>query len=524
MQASLQTPSLLRFEPHARPVATVADPSVSQATVQLRRNGYILFGVFLSLGLFLMFYHFFNPNRGFIVFQISILSLAYAVFVVLKRFSIDLLSPALLMFVYYFCAYSLAPLYMVFAKGLSVTQQDIQKTMWLVIVFIALVFAGYFLDVGRRIAERLPQPPGNWRPRSVRLLVCASVCFGLAGWLAILAVVGMSPLSQFLQVFEFRYRVFEVGGLYFFRNLVVWGLWTAFWVPFLQHMVKDRGSGRKGMIVYLVAAFVGLTVFTYGFGQRFMVVGPIISLLYVFNRNWRKMGFVPIVLGAVVILWFARFYENYRGMSWTQLDAASMLTESAKLDKKSHVFLGRRIEQGEGLADLLVFSAARVTNMLDYTTEIVCYYPPPGCDFFYGRSYLYAAVGFLPRSLFSSWRALFTDTFLTRASYHTPYKGTGGTTDYGIAFGQISELYINFKEFGLLGGLFWGIALKAVEVYSELNRRNPAVLLYYTSGFVNLLTACILLTTTSVNSINMIELAFFIIVNTIFAVALSRRI
>jgi len=492
---------------------------------QLRRNGVGLFIFFFLSGLFLVFYYLCRPERGLIILQVGILCFILAGFVVTRQFEIDLLSPAFLMLLCFFCAYSLAPLYLVFCKDFSISQPDIEKTMWFAIIFISFVLMGYFLKTGSRLARWLPVPPSDWKPRSVRIILAVGVCFGLLGWLFILVTVGMSPLTQFLKVFEFRYRVFEIGGLYYFRNLVVWALWIAFWVPFLTYFLKQDARRKTSTGIYLTIAFLTLTVFTYGFGQRFMVIAPIASLLFIANLSWRKLGFLPLIVAVVGFVWFARFYENYRGLGWNRSDFLNLFSESASFDRKSHVFLGHPVQQGEGLLDLLVFSAARITNAVDYTCEVVCYYPPPGYDFFYGRSYLYALAGVFPRSIVGSLRAPFTDTFLTRTSYMHPYMATGGTTDYGIAFGQISELYINFREFGLLGGLLWGIFLRIVEAYAELHRKNPAVLLYYTSGFVNLLTYCVLLAAlTSVNSINTVDLEFFLLLNTLLSVVLAKHL
>ena len=496
----------------------------SQDRRQLRRNGLGLFVFFFLSGLFLVFYYLCRPERGLIILQVGILCFIFAAFVAIKQFEIDLLSPAFLMLFYFLCAYSLAPLYLVFGKGFSISQPDDEKVMWFAIIFISLVLMGYFSGIGLRVARRLPVPPSDWKPRSVRIILAVGVCLGLLGWLFILVTVGMSPLSQFLNVFEFRYRVFEIGGLYFFRNIVVWSLWIAFWVPFLNYFLKQDARWKTSTVIYLTIAFLTLTVFTNGFGQRFMVIAPIASLLFIANLSWRKLGFLPLVVAVVGFVWFARFYENYRGLGWNRSDFLNLLSESASFDRKSHVFLGHPVQQGEGLLDLLVFSAARVTNLVDYTCEVVCYYPPPGCDFFYGRSYLYVLAGVVPRSIVGSLRAPFTDTFLTRTSYMNPYMATGGTTDYGVAFGQISELYINFRDFGLLGGIVWGIFLRIVEAYAELHRKNPAVLLFYTSGFVNLLTYCILLTTTSVNSINTVDLEFFLLLNTLLSVVLAKHL
>ena len=465
---------------------------------QLRRNGIIIFSIYFSIGVYLLLAYLYSPDSGLVLAELGFLFFLCAIPIVLWRFECDIFSLLFLVLLTILITYSLKPIYLILHEGIVMNDKGIIIAMAYLLLFTALLILGYFLKTGKLIARRLPELPGNWSYKSVKSVIPMFMILGIMGWLFLLKTIGTNITSFYSETFFVRYKIFETAGMFHFRNLTLWFLWSAFWVPLIYYFVHRRYvHGKYLMVLYILF----LLIISFGFGQRLVIVAPIFSIFALTNLN-KKTGILKILglIGSVIA--FSYIYQTYRSLSWTG------------------VTFGRLFDSLSDLSDLSFFDFIFKVGiggqiMLELLAKLVSSYPIYGADYLYGSSYLYVLTSLLPRSLFP-WRPQYTDSYLTDLFFHTGLEDRGG----GVAWGVISELYINFHIFGIvIGAVLLGIFLRTMQTYVEINKNNPGVRLCYVNGYINILTYGIPLV--GIYSNNTVELLFFLILNIILTYILS---
>lgn len=486
---------------------------------QLRINGITLSSLFFILGVFTTYAYLFMDLVPFLILQIGLMCYLFVTFFFIMRLEVDIFSPFLLCLIYTFTSVAFLPIVMVFRPEhhedllsymfrkavVEVDYNAMELAMWYMLLFVFFMIVGYILGVGRWLAARLPVPPSDWSPRSMRLLLPILVCCGLIGYGFLLAATGMNPLQQYSNPFVFRYNIFERPGLFHFRNLTFWCMWTAFWVPFLYYYLQRDVRLSKTLRIYLWAVFFLLLMFSFGFGQRLLVVVPIVGFFFVKNLTRGKIGILPMLLISVFLLWFMNFYQVYRGLGWGGLDLQVLYEETFSIKG--------------GLLDYFLDLGIRSTSAIHILPQVFLIYPAPGYELLYGKSYLYLPTLLFPMSVFP-WRPMFTDKYLMTMMVLTGNE----EVEYGLGYGQLAELYVNFLGYGIAaGGLFWGIAISTVENYARIHKNNPAAMLLYTTGTNNFFVYIVLITLICTYSINTVELMFYTTGNIILCFLLAKR-
>jgi hypothetical protein len=434
-----------------------------------RKKRFIVLVFFLLFGSF--FIYSLVSEKGLFAFQIGLLFILCLVPIGLGRFCFGLFSPLPFTLLFLLVSFSIEPLLLLFQNSgthelLSpyLVEEAVVKTMGYVLLFTLFIILGYQFHFGAFISKRLPTLPSKWSPKLIKFTVPLLIILGLTLYFILINIIGMSIYEICTQAFIFRYKILKMaGGLYHLRNFAYWCLWSAFWMPLVYFLLKpERLTFVKKL--YLLVLFFLLTILNTGFGQRFLLIVPIISFFAALHLTGKKVSPLWLIATAVFLPILSFIYLSYRNMSFTGVD------------------IGLLINQLRDTSLIDIFSKGMLLSVSRFAplSLLIHSFPTPEVDFLYGKSFLNLFTIPLPMSLFPG-RPIYTDTFLTRLLLPPT-----GEFSYGVAFSGIGEFYINFHIVGVVcGGLLFGIFLKMMEGYLVLNRGNPSVILWYVNGSVN---------------------------------------
>lgn len=476
---------------------------------QLKRNGRIIFTVLVSAATVLILSPLLNLPNAELLVPLGILCLVWATVVPILKFRFDFMAALPMAAMLILIAYVLKPIYLTWigehmvevgASHYQISLLD-QKTIagtWYTVIFSIAIIMAYLL-AGGSIGRNVPWLPRNWNPKAIRWLIPIMITSGLIGWAIVIIFWGNGLGVIFKNVFVFRYFIFETPGLYHTRNLLMWLLWSAFWLILLSKIVTGTPIDRATKF-RLFAYFIFLEVISIGLGQRFLIIMPVVYLIIVFNLTRRKIGILRVLgLGAFAGA-VSYCYAIYRNLSWTGATLDGLYQELLSTD--TNVF--------SMIAEGIISSV----NRFEYLPTVIAEFNQ---DPMFGKTLLHLFLIPFPMSLFPE-RPIYIETFLTREIL---YRGNE-SVDFGIAWGAMAEWYINFHVFGIVvAGFLIGLLLRAIHNFIESNKSNPSVLLIYINGYVNFVTIPFSLIAIGFYSAGTVEFLFFFVLNICLTIILA---
>jgi hypothetical protein len=185
-----------------------------------------------------------------------------------------------------------------------------------------------------------------------------------------------------------------------------------------------------------------------------------VSLFAVLNLTKgriRSIYFLPLIPIASL---FSGAYVLYRNASYFETATLSRVFDEI---------------QGVGVLNLLLQGFGLLSSYFETFLLVLRDFPSSGAEYLYGDSFLSLPWLIIPTSVFPS-KPIYTDAFLTKL-----FSSTNNGPSTGLAFGALSEWYINFGWIGIVAGAFIiGTILRMMYSYVVNNRDNPSVVLWFT--------------------------------------------
>lgn len=317
-----------------------------------------------------------------------------------------------------------------------------------------LVYLGYYLPVGRHLAQRLPLPTRQWSNSSLTVFIFVSVVLTIGALSVFLAANGgLSTLAQF---FSGRNKV-SVTALQQSSGY----LYSAplFLAPIgIMAIGLSRQRWRIGLFVGLLLIALS-QVLTIGTGDRSWTLPAVAALFLVwYLRRGRRPGLSVIVIAlAVTFMLGITLPRQYRNTEARSLPLSQLLTQDI-------------LSPGQVLQD---FFAREDTAMAD-GLAVELQFVPDSINYQLGRTYLEAATRPIPRAAWAE-KPRAAETQLMGTIW--PQIASAGV---GFSFSIFGEPYLNF---GLLGviviSLAFGVFWRAAYAWFKREPSNPFVLSLY---------------------------------------------
>lgn len=351
------------------------------------------------------------------------------------------------------------PLQLVYDRGFVTFAEGYDPVLLPVAVWYALLMAvslaaGYTLTVGGRIAAAVPPPPEvdvfSSRVRHGISVLCVITTISYVG---LVRASGLGWGQAFLNPVVFRANT-SAGGTFYLGGLVLWAMWTTFYIVMLRAMRTT--AAMRGMVLRVVVVFGAAAALTVPFGSRGFLLIPVLAGLAVWDiRRPGRITFVHATMLALAMMVFAGAYAAFReaqGLGGTSR-AVSTVNDFDVIGAAS-----------KGVARF---------DSVDFFTWVLREYGADGRDFLYGRTLLDFAVQPVPRTIFPA-KASQTSAYLMEVL--KPSYDRSFTPEFGL----VSELYVNGWIVAIIvGGVAFGIVLRALEMYFVKYRdRDSAMLLY----------------------------------------------
>lgn len=337
--------------------------------------------------------------------------------------------------------------------------------MFYSILYAISLVAGYYLFQNKTKVNDVSNlvPTIAWNPKKVTVLLFVTVSLGLVCFLFLCSVLGVGILDFYRDAYVIRERISTMGsGLYFLKVFIIWAVWLAFWVPLVNIFAKKTKINLKRKIS-LFAIFLCLAAFMLAFGQRGFIVLPVVYFFFLLSLTYKHYRITRMLMVFVpLFLIFSSIYIYYRNLT---------IIGSANIIELWNVL------KEVNITALLKMGVETFSDKFENFVRVVYNYQSGNGDYFYGITYLSMPLLFVPQSYFS-WKPIYTDAYLT--DKFSPFVSEGA----GLAFGILSEFYINFNFMGIvLGGILLGLIVRKLDTFIERRRNNPNVLLWYaTSG------------------------------------------
>lgn len=370
-------------------------------------------------------------------------------------------------------------------------------TLALVIAYVGVFVAAYHFS-GPRLARGSSRPASAWPMRNI---VAVAIALGIAGiltWIALMIRLGASPATMFAESHRLRLELVTIPGLYFVRNFAIWAIWATFWLPFAAQVASGRPFTRRSVILH-AALFMVAAAWTIQFGQRYYVVAPALGVLAVLALNRGRLPHAWTITFLVGVPLVSALFSIYRNLSFFgRTTIAGVIGGALSIGLLGMVQIGVGFLSGSFETFLLV--------VRDYGRTVG--------EFQYGRTYLGLLWLIIPRSIFPQ-KPAYPDSYLTEL-FHAP----PGPPTTGLAFGALSEHYINFGAVGILAaGVIVGVLLRALEEFLRQNRERAGVLMWYGQVAYILPLALVV---GGWYSVTLAEILFYTVLTAALVFALSR--
>jgi oligosaccharide repeat unit polymerase len=412
------------------------------------------FVLLLLLGLLSLFqlYSFVETGSVAIIFSTAIV---YSImfFISFRKEDISITSPIVILLFAIIMSYVLRPIYIVtrsdpLTYATSLTKNMAEYAMPVVFASVICMLFGY--KTVSKYRDRSIVAPNSqisekmlWKGQSVSTLTNVLLAIGSTSYLVLILTVGVSISQMFTEVFDFRISSSSNGNLYI-SSLSLWCFWSIFYIKTIYYFMTGL-SYKK--ILTLITLFVIFCILTIPFGTRGYLIIPIISTLWLLNtlspKNISIVKIVPILLIIVIL---------------------------------SSLLLALRNNGFESTAESTPFEdfTSRF-DFFDFFSLTFSSFPNSDSGFIWGRSIIDFLIQPIPRSIIPD-KVYKTSAFLT--SILLPHYPKTFTPEYGL----ITELYINFGLPGILfGSMAFGCAMRRLENFLEMSKKNPFILFWYCS-------------------------------------------
>jgi hypothetical protein len=332
----------------------------------------------------------------------------------------------------------------------------------IVLVGFTAMLAGYFMDFGRRLAQRIPEVPDRWDP--TRVTLACVVMLILAGLLFLMFIGTSGGFSEIKTYFSGRDNTFT-------RSLTVTGtgadassayLYLAPYVSvpitlMLLEVWRRRRSPIYAVLGLLVFALVLLMTVPRGDRTYLLaLILPLIVLPYLRRgRRPRLLGIVAVILAAMIVF---NVLVHYRATQTRDQSLSGALSDAAShpLGAINDFMLGADVS----MMSILSAEYTVVPSKLDYkpgqTLTSVLARPVPGLLWKNKPEdpQLYVHETLFPRNA-AAIKAGFTSSML--GGFYAD-SGFVGTFIYGFVF---------------------GIIFRSLFEYWRRNSSNPSVAIFY---------------------------------------------
>jgi hypothetical protein len=284
--------------------------------------------------------------------------------------------------------YVVAPL----ASELPLPMPAANAALTFAIAFTAALQLGYFLPPGATSVAKARPPASNvWSARGHRRVIVALALLAAAGFIAFLLMLGADVSAFFASSHRLRMYITSQPGMYFFRNLIIWAMWAAVFILMIPSLLG--GTLTAGRRIGLTVTFAFMLVLTAGFGQRFYLFAPVLSLLMVLSllgrRGATRIGIVALPL---VILASAA-YSFYRDLSYFGVAKFSELSETV-----GRFGIGRLVTLGAAVSGEKLRQLMLVVEHWTYEAE----------PLFLGKSFISVLWLPLPSSIIGDVKPIYT--------------------------------------------------------------------------------------------------------------------
>ncbi len=323
------------------------------------------------------------------------------------------------------------------------------------VLFGVCVFAGFFATAratGSGCTDK-SFDPASWSIPSGAAIVTGSILSGAVifvgvGWFIVQIMT--HGLGVFLQN-----RILLLSGMGYMSAVMLWPLSVAVITQGYAHARRGRGGTRWWFAlpgVFTVAAVMtGLMT-----GSRTTVLMPlvIVALVQVILGSAGKLdgGRILRLAGFAAAILIAGFVMG-------------QLRENIFADESLHDLTGTEVSM----------STALVSAYGEYENTWWMAEHPARVDYLNGKTFLAAAVGFVPRRVWPD-KPLGGGPYLTNMIYPGEYDLGGGWNLTSYTTGLVAEAFMNGGVFGVIVvGIVFGVVLGAIDAIRRLIR-SPIML------------------------------------------------
>lgn len=381
--------------------------------------------------------------------------LFFCAFIFFKEFEGDFFEPIIVVVVYFVIFYVISAGIMIAigahhnphfgdAKLLAA------KALFYCLLALFFLYMGYKSNLGRNLAYSIPVPSKKWDTKKATFGVILLLIVGLVAYYLLIYLNG--GFLNYISHLNNRARLVQgKGPIREAINLIGLAL-------FCSYILYQKGKKTIFRIVLLSIFLLLYTAIGLTLGGRGHVVNIFIILMFIHNYLIRRIKFRSLFIMLLILPFFLNLtgkLRSYKITSFQQLLQVSTKTKRPFTDTIRHGF---------GDIDTLMALLERV---------------PEKTGFYWGRTYLMAPLGLVPRALWHD------KPFGAAPEIHYIIYGTRFYFTWDLdapqsaaAINAIEELYLNFSFLGVVIGLFFhGIILRTLYSYLLANKNNKSIIL-----------------------------------------------
>lgn len=317
----------------------------------------------------------------------------------------------------------------------------IQMVVVATILALLCLYAGYYLSVGKRIAERLPRYSTSWSSERAWSIIIVFLLIGYAGYFLLSGMVITGPRSQLTEGSS-MYAFIAVNLLNTASILAISDLLMG--IEYDKYEFKIRGYTKIIYVCLIVLSNAALLLNLGGRGRAFsiFIMGIFLAHYLIKNTSIYGPAFAFILL-YIVPNWVAEIMKNILSFNITGLISAIL---SPSLFRQSPYIQFNQL--------FIIFSSV-----------------PEELSFQYGRTFVSPMFTLFP----------FQPIPQTQTVYNQAFAPAAGT-DFGVPVTLIGELYFNFWIPGIIFGFFLaGILIRSFYEWSIRLHKNFAGIIFFSA-------------------------------------------
>ena len=430
---------------------------------------YWLIGLALSIGVYLPTFDI--EYSKYILLGSLFVSLVAPIAARFFRKDLDVFEPLLFFVILYFFFFFLKSFFVVFYPEMfhyseyispEFDSSIIRYTLGYLIIGILSFYAGYYLKIGGILGRNFPTFSRGWHSLNVKVVVILFSIIAVCSIFVFMKIAG--SITYYLTHIYIRGEIARKGGGY-----LLWGgLFGIEAVLILYaHFLSRRMTNYMVFLVFALT-IAGMYLLL---GSRIFFIYVFLGILVIYNFQMRRISLRDLTLLSMILVTVVIFVGISRNVlgGGTQAIHEVILGEVSDSESVLHTIF-RFLNPDTINYDNFMIVLSGVPSLLNYQ---------------YGLTYLHLLIYPIPRFLWQSkpsplGTGIFTEFFF-------PGEYFAGVTK-GISLP--GELYLNFGILGIFGGMFlFGIFLRGLNRYIELNRSNPKAILFYTTALLPLIEA-----------------------------------